>query len=585
MTDDIAAVKSRLDIVSTIGGYVSGMRKSGRNYSARCPFHSERSASFMVNPDLQIFKCFGCGQAGDVIAFIQKIERVDFSEALKLAAEKAGYTLTGKGKDVKHAAELETLAEMNKLTAHYWNFLLTKHNAGKPGRDYCEKRAIRSEEIALFEVGYAPAGNNLTQFLRKKTFTDEQIFKAGLAVERNGQLTDKFRQRLMLPIFNLKGQIVGFSGRIVVVNDKAPKYLNSPETALYKKSEILMGMFQAKEASRELKFLVMQEGNIDLLSSHKAGVANIVATGGTAITSQQFTAVKRLADSVYFCFDTDIAGRKALIKAVELAEKAEIQHFVIDLGAHKDPDEMITESTKLWQAAVKNPQDSVEYLLKVISSEEDLATAKGKRAVLNQIVPILKSIKEPVSQEHYAKVLAVKLETSIESVQTALTQHAETPQSNYARYHHDEHQEEEATPVQQPMLNLQIDNKEKYFLALLCANHGYKEITLEAGVITDAVGLEVLEKLQAEKSGNFSSVSDQLSEPGKLLLQDLLTTQLADDETTLSFELEKIYKTLYIKMLRRKMLAKRAKLSDSPEDATLLDEVQEISHQLAILEK
>lgn len=583
MSDDISAVKSRLDVVSVIGSYVTGLKKSGRNYSACCPFHNERTPSFMINPDLQIFKCFGCGEAGDVISFIQKIERVDFSDALQMAAERAGYQLTGKGKNEKQAKEQSSLYEMNELAAQYWNFLLTKHNAGAAGREYCQQRKIESKEIELFKIGYAPNGNNLLQFLQKKKFTPEEILKAGLVVERNGRLTDKFRNRLMMPIFNLKGQIVGFSGRIVVKNDMAPKYLNSPETLVYKKSEILMGMYQAKEAARAAKFLIMQEGNIDLLSSHKVNVGNIVATGGTAVTLQQMQMVKRLADSVYFCFDTDSAGQKALVKAIEMAEQAGISHFVINLGEFKDPDDMISTDAKLWEAAVKAPVDSFEYLLNTISKEHDLATAQGKRAVLNEMLPIVKSIKEPVSSEHYVKMLAVKLETSVESIKQAQEGKESGRESRYQPGRMLLNEKQSAAKKEDTM-DSQMDNTEKYLLALLCGRASFAEMEIEAGVINDVVGVEILAELQKGEQ-NFSDISDRLSSAGKALLQELLTTPLPADEVSLRLELEKTYKNLYVKMLRRKLLAYRARLQESPEGSDLLDEVQEISHQLAILEK
>lgn len=583
MSDDISEVKSRLDIVDVVGQYVTGMKKAGRNYTARCPFHNERTPSFAVNPDLQIFKCFGCGEAGDAIAFIQKIERVDFGEALQMAAERVGYELTGKGRDKKQTEVIETLAKLNELAANYWNFILTKHNAGAAGREYSQKRKIRDEEIKKFSVGYAPAGDNLVQFLRKKGFTNEQIILAGLGVERNGQLVDKFRQRLILSIHNLKGQVVGFSGRIIVQNDKAPKYLNSPETPLYHKSEVLMGLYQAKEAARQQKFVIMQEGNIDLLSSHKAGVENIVATGGTAVTLQQMKMLKRLADTVYFCFDTDEAGRKALVKALEMAEAAALQHFVIDLGDFKDPDEMISADPRLWEAAVKNPVDSVEYLLNKFSNQVDLATAKGKRFVLEQMLPIVQAVRNPVTQEHYLKQTALKLETSTESVQKALDSLNMPTKRTYAQANVDQpnSNRQEATQVQQVQMP-EIDKKEKYFLALLCANQHLDQLGISTEVFTDEIAKEILAAIEGSAEINFGQVSDTLSPQAQLLLQELLTMPLPEEIVA---EIEKTYKLLYTRMLRRKLLAARAELNNGTDNTELLQQVQEITHELAILEK
>lgn len=582
MADDISEVKSRLDIVDVVGQYVTGMKKAGRNYTARCPFHNERTPSFAVNPDLQIFKCFGCGEAGDAIAFIQKIERVDFGEALQMAAERVGYELTGKGRDKKQAEIVETLAKLNELAAHYWNFILTKHNAGAAGREYAHKRKIRDEEIQKFSVGYAPAGDNLVQFLRKKGFSNEQITLAGLGVERNGQIVDKFRQRLILSIHNLKGQVVGFSGRLIVQNDKAPKYLNSPETALYHKSEVLMGLYQAKEAARQQKFVIMQEGNIDLLSSHKAGIENIVATGGTAVTLQQMRMLKRLADTVYFCFDTDEAGRKALVKALEMAEAATLQHFVIDLANFKDPDEMISADPKLWEAAVKNPVDSVEYLLNKFSNQVDLATAKGKRFVLEQMLPILQAVRNPVTQEHYLKQTALKLETSTESVQKSLDSLNMPTKRTYAQANFDQtNNKSEAVQAQQIQMP-EIDKKEKYFLALLCANQHLDQLGISTEVFTDEAGKEILTALQSSPEINFGKVADTLSPQANLLLQELLTMPLPEE---IIAEIEKTYKLLYTRMLRRKLLSARAELNNGADNTELLQEVQEITHELAILEK
>jgi DNA primase len=575
MADDIAAVKSRLNIVDVVKAYVPTLKKAGRNYTAPCPFHQEKTPSFMVNPDLQFYKCFGCGAYGDVISFIQQIERLEFREALQVAAEKAGYQLSNVSENTELKVQIEKLVEINTLAMEFWHFLMIKHQVAEPARVYAKKRGIRLEEVKKFKLGYGPAGDNLVKFLTKKGMSTELMLQAGLVVDRNGQLIDKFRQRLVLPILNMKGQPVGFSGRIIVTDSMAPKYLNSPETLLYKKSEILMGLYQAKDAARKANFLILEEGNLDLMASHKVGVENIAATGGTAITQAQLKLVQRYADSVYFCFDSDQAGIKALVKGLELAEEIGLQHKVINIGKYKDPDDLIQHEPQLWAQLIANPLNTVSHLLNVYAKEVDLATADGKSRYVKLMLPVLRALKDPVQQEHFINELAVATNTTIDAIR-GIVKAAAQPE---LIAHRDE------TATSQPVTEKvePADSKELYFLALLTASGEITQWPIAAEVFLDADCKTIYQLMLASSPNpNFSELGNKLSPRGQHLLQEILTTSLPD---TVDVEIQKTYQLLFTKYLRRQLLQLRQQLKHDSENTELLNQMQALTVQLQQLER
>lgn len=467
---DIEDIKSKLDIVDVIASYVPDLKKAGANYKACCPFHSEKTPSFTVNPSLQIYKCFGCGKAGDVIKFIEEIEHTDFAEALKISAEKAGVELTQNisPKNQKEKIEREKLLQANLLTAKFYNYIILQHSSGKKGLDYStKKREIDIERIKKFLVGYAPNKiNNLKNFLISKGFVESDLIKWGLLVERNGNLIDKFRDRVMQPIFNLKGEVVAFSGRYIGEVKEAPKYLNSPETIVYKKNEMLYGLYQAKEYLRERDYLILVEGNIDILSSHRVGVGNIVAPLGTAFTANQAKLIKRFTNTIYFCFDTDDAGLKALIRGMGIAEDLEMNHKVIDLTGYQDADELIRKNSEEWPKRIENAKQTMDYLIEVYSRNLDLGSAEGKTTFEYKILPCLSLIKDEVLFNHYRKHIASILEVSEEFINTKVEKgkpYSPTKETTST-----------LEIPQVPKVNINPD--EKYFLELLISIDKFSDI-------------------------------------------------------------------------------------------------------------
>lgn len=579
---DIEAVKSRLDIVDVISGYIP-VQRAGRSYKARCPFHKEKTPSFVITPDMQRFKCFGCGEGGDVISFIQKIERVEFGEALKIAADRAGYELTSTGKkDDKLEKEKQRILEANLLAAKYWNYVLKTHKAGKIGREYMLKRKVDQPSMDKFLIGYSPHGTNLLPFLEKKGFTKQELVSWGLAVERKGEVIDKFRDRFMLPIWDIKGNILAFSGRIVTPNEFAPKYLNSPETLVYHKGDILMGLYQAIDAIRKSKIVILEEGNIDLLSSHRVGVENIVATGGTALTDNQVKLLKRYADTIYFAFDTDEAGIKALIKGIEIAERQGVQHKTLQLGQFQDPDELISNNPDEWAKVIANPQNSIAYLLGHFQKDLDLGNPDNKSAYVKRMVPVLSVLKDKVQQRHFAEQLGLYVGVTVQDIMQLINgaQAAPTLPSSANRASQDK--ETDPSSQTEPAILPMANRREVYLLALMLEVSSSKIADLEISgeIFMDVNAKEIFVKIAAmHEPRNLSDVADELTDGAKETWQQVLSEDLSnilDQEK----ELRQTYKSAYKNYLQSKMLSLRTALSREPENIDILSELQYYSREL-----
>ncbi len=571
---DIEEIKSKLDIVDVVREYVPSLKRSGRSYKACCPFHQEKTPSFNVTPELQTFKCFGCGEWGDVLNFIQKIERVEFGEALQIAADKAGVELKGgySKPDEKIALEKKRIIEANTLAAKLWNYLLKTHKVGKVSRDYVHKRGIRLEEIDLFMMGFAPKGASLVDFLIKKGFTKDELQRWGLAVERKGKIVDKFQGRLMMSIYDTKGNIIAFSGRIIKESQFAPKYLNSPETFVYKKSEVLMGLYQAITETREKKYLILEEGNIDLLSSHKVGVKNIAATGGTALTEKQCKLIKRYADTVYFAFDRDTAGEKALVRGLEIAERIRLAHKVIDLAPHLDPDELINKEPKKWQEVIANPINTIEYLMRIFAKDVDLGSADGKSTYTRRMMPILNSLKDNVQKEHFLEQLALSIGTTKEILRQNGDKLAKEPDNQYV-----------SESMAKPEKTISsVSATEMYLLAMLLIPGIEVKIEIEDDLFSDINCRSIFEKINKQGDIQIAILKNELPDGGLDTLQEVLAISTEEIED-ISEEIKKVYSRLKRDLLRTQILDLRKTLSGDPEDKEKLAKLQKLTKELNML--
>ena len=417
MHDAKEEVRARLNIEDVIGEYVQ-LKRAGRNLKGLSPFTDERTPSFMVSPEKQIWHDFSSGKGGDIFTFVMLVEGMDFRQSLEHLARKAGVDLSlfsgGDGRTTKRRARAR---EALKLAANFYQQNLVKNPAAL---EYAvKKRRLNRQTIGDFIIGYAPdQGDALTKALEKRGFSRRELADAGLVNRFGGDL---FRGRMMVALSDGSGEVVGFTGRIIRDDPRAPKYLNTPQTLLFDKSRHIFGLYQAKEAIRKSDAAVIVEGNLDVVSSHQAGIKNVVATAGTAMTLQHLKALSRLAGRIRLAFDGDRAGVSATERAINLAQEIGVELEVVSLpDGVKDPDELIQKDPALWQAAVERAQPAVDWVIARHAEMEDLATAEGKRRFSTTALRIVRGLKDPVEQEHYLAVISKKTGASITALKAKL---------------------------------------------------------------------------------------------------------------------------------------------------------------------
>jgi len=417
-------IRSRLNIEDVIGEYVQ-LKRAGRNFKGLSPFTSEHTPSFVVSPDKQIWHDFSSGRGGDVFSFVMEAEGLDFRGALEQLARKAGIDLSlyqSKG-DQSLARKKKRLAEANSLAARYYQACLLKN---KTALEYViTKRGLKREIISDFQIGYAPDnGQALLKALTTKGFTTAELAAAGL-LNRFG--SDLFRGRMMVPLSDVSGQVIGFTGRIIGEVENAPKYLNTPQTLLYDKSRHVFGLYQAKQAIRDENIAVIVEGNLDVVSSHKAGVRNVVATAGTAMTEQHLKILKRLTSDIRLAYDADAAGLAATERAVGLASGLGIELSVVSLPEGvKDPDELVQKDVKLWQTAITGARPAAQWVIERYAAREDLASASGKRHFTTASLALVEQLADSVEREHYERLIAGMIGTSLDSIKNKASKFSAT---------------------------------------------------------------------------------------------------------------------------------------------------------------
>jgi DNA primase len=426
--DERELIKSKIDLVEFINSYVP-LKKMGRNFRARCPFHNEKSPSFTVSPERQIWKCFGCQKAGDVFGFLMEYEKMGFGEAIRMLAEKTGVKLEFRGKvgvggRGEEKEERETLFEINHLTSEFYNYVLLKTEFGKDAREYLEKRGIIKESINLFKIGYAPNSfQSLVNFLRKKGYKSEELVKSGVAVGSGENLKDRFYGRLMFTLFDHRGNVVGFAGRVFQKKDEelvkagiTGKYINTSETPVYHKSEVLFGFNMTKDFVRKEDFAIVVEGEIDLIKVFQAGTKNVVAIKGSAFTEQQVALLKRFTQNLKICLDSDLAGQMAAMRGIAIAEKADFNIKIVELLEGKDPDECVSKDIKIWKKSLSGARDVWQFYIDIALKQFDVKDTFGKKNFTEFVFPKINEIANLVVRDHYVKKLAGILEVDEEVV-------------------------------------------------------------------------------------------------------------------------------------------------------------------------
>ncbi len=433
MNSPVQKIKEKLSIEDVVSSYVK-LEKAGVNLKARCPFHNEKSASFFVSPDRGSYYCFGCGAGGDIFSFVEQFEGLDFKGALKLLADRAGVPLEAYNKETKeNKSEKERLYEvMEEATKYFENNLLINKDA----QEYLKARGLNEKSIKDFRIGFAILDwRSLYDYLKSKNFTDKEIELAGLAKrpeDKTKAMYDRVRGRVMFPIADSSGRIVAFSGRIFVDDGKSAKYLNSPETPIFKKSAILYGLDKAKLPIKKNDFSIIVEGQFDLILSHQAGFKNTVATSGTALTdtdhSQNNTVnnlglISRLSQNIVFIFDGDMAGFKASIRATPIAMAlfSDMNVKATQIPEGMDPADLISKNgPDAWREVIRNSKHIIEFLLDSILQDKKKDILKVKLEINDKIIPFLLLINNPVKQSHFISMVSNKSGMSEDDVRDRL---------------------------------------------------------------------------------------------------------------------------------------------------------------------
>jgi len=420
--DAVEDIKSRLSIEDVVGEYVQ-LKRAGRNFKGLSPFANERSPSFMVSPEKQIWHDFSSSKGGDMFSFVMEMEGIDFRGALELLARKAGIDLEQyRGSKKGGNAKLkERLYEVLDVAAKFYQVQFSKH---QPAFEYVlGKRQFTKATALEWRLGYSPeSGSVLTDYLRSRKYSDDEIQGAGLATQRYRGLGDMFRGRIMIPLQDPQGRVVGFTARLLKDDPNAPKYINTPQTLLYDKSRHVYGLHLAKDAIRKSKFVVLVEGNLDVIASHQAGVRQVVATAGTALTEYNLKALSRFTGDIRLCFDADKAGVAATERAIPIASKVGVSLSIISIPSGKDPDELIKQSAETWLEVIDKQQYALDWLITRYQAELDLTTAQGKKALTDVLLPVVRTLSDSVEQDHYMARIAELLAVSRPALDQKLSQ-------------------------------------------------------------------------------------------------------------------------------------------------------------------
>lgn len=457
MDSQIEEIKNKLNVLDVVGSYMK-LTKTGVNYRGVCPFHSEKSPSFFVSPTRQMWHCFGCGAGFSIFDFVMKIEGVEFIDALRLLAAKAGVQLKQENAELR--TERQRLQEICELACAFFQKQLEGSAVGKEAEAYLMKRGITRESLKKWRVGYSPdLWNSLSDFLVGKGYARHEVVRAGLAIEKEQNKQDsydRFRGRIMFPVFDLNGQVVGFGGRVFKQVGETAKYINTPQTLLYDKSGVIYGLNNAKLAVRKQNHCVVTEGYTDVIMCHQAGFENTVAASGTALTSQHLTILKRYSENLVLAFDMDVAGDSATKRGISLAQEQGFNIKIIESygpGNEKsDPADIILKDVNIWKESIEKAKSIMDYYVDSAFAAFDKNTPDGKKNIAAVVLPAIKRLQNNIEQNFWVQKLAGLLEIKEEAVLAELAKIKEEKR----------HQEPvKAVPAAKPMFSGNTEDKRK----------------------------------------------------------------------------------------------------------------------------
>jgi DNA primase len=495
--DEIEEIRSKIDLVQYISETIP-LKKAGRNFKACCPFHAEKTPSFMVNPERQIWKCFGCQKGGDIFGFVMETERLEFGEALRLLAKKAGVTLKSY-QPSKTESEKEKFYQINHLASEYFHYLLLNHQIGQKALTYILERGISKDSLKQFKIGYAPPfWDGIQKFLvNKKGYLVQDLEKAGLVIKSDrGSFYDRFRDRLMFPLLDHRGNVTGFAGRLLDPTAKEAKYVNTPETAIYHKSELLYPLQITKEDIKRENCAVVVEGELDAISTYQSGIKNAVAIKGSALTEQQARLLKRFCENLILSLDSDSAGDMAARRGIEIADSLGFNLKVVTLEKYKDPDEAAQKEPEYLKQRLSEAVGVYDFYLDSAFKRFRGKTPEEKKKIGQELTPLFAKIEDEIIKDIYVKKLAERLAVNEESIILQVEKQKGKTQTT-------------SKQVTDQLPKNRLEVLEEYFLALVFQSKKTEVLLSEEGkgLVTLPVNVKLREALEQYSKDNkkFSS--------------------------------------------------------------------------------
>jgi len=565
----IDEIKARLDIVDVISSYLN-LKKAGSNYRALCPFHSEKNPSFFVSPRLQIFKCFGCGAAGDIFKFIMMIEGVEFKDALKILAQRAGVEL--KPISPKEKTERQRVWEICELSTKFFE----KQMEGKMGqkvKKYLISRGIKEDSIKEWRIGWAPdTQNSLISFLVSKGYKREEIKKAGLAFQKeNGQFIDFFRGRIIFPIFDLNSQVIAFSGRIFETKE-GPKYINSPNTILYDKSKTLYGLDKAKVEIRKKDFCILVEGYTDVILAHQEGFKNTVSVSGTSLTPFQLAILRRYTKNLYLSFDMDVAGASATKRGINLARLKGFNIKVLILPEEKDPADVISKNPKDFEKILENSLSIMDFYFQRIFSKYDKNTLEGKKEIAKNLLEEIKRIQNEIEKSFWISKLAEELKVREEDLRMELAK---------IKIEEEELGLEEQEISKQPQKSRKEILEERLLLLILKSPQNLNLIDKEKFASFSPELKEIFENLKKDFNIKLEKLSEKARDlyTSSALKSEIEEIEKEKIEPEINFCLKEIYK-IYLKE-KLNQISEELKEAERKKDFSKVEKLSKEFNQLS----
>ncbi len=577
--DAVEEIKQRLAIDDVISEYVQ-LKRAGRNFKGLSPFSAEKTPSFIVSPEKQIWHDFSSGKGGDMFSFVMEMEGLDFKGTLELLARKAGVDLSQyqSGRSAETGKLKDRLYDALEQAAKFYQVHFSK---SQTALEYIFKQRKFTKEIALsFRIGYAPNnGTALLDYLKKQKFTEEELQKAGLVTKRYHGLSDMFHGRIMIPLQDAQGRVIGFTARQLDDDPDAPKYINTPQTLVYDKGRHVYGLHLAKEAIRKIGYAVVTEGNLDVIAAHQAGTAQVVATAGTALTEMHLKAINRFSGDVRLAFDQDKAGLAATERSIPIASKVGVSLSILTIPSGKDPDELIKNDPKAWERTLEKPQYALDWLIERYQKQLDLSSAVGKRQFSDILLSVIRQLNDQVEQDHYIQRLAEAVGVSSDAMRSKLTQTGQTTTRLKKR---------KTENAEEPKDQAEYIKFQDHFLALIV-------MQLPLRFYLKALHKDMLLTDEAKKLWKFLDANPEFSGDPK---EEAELREIGDYTKILSLQYEELYQGLELLELRNEaarlqtrliehyVKAKKQKLAVALHDANdsdqakLLEEAKELDQLL-----